>query len=212
MNLIKKFIKMFNSKEDTKEENIENIFDSDDYSEDVVIDINSIDKEKFGRPIITNPTGKLTLLILDDIQESEYLFNIDFRIIKERYGFDIYEKFKIVKCYGAYAGFMAHEYLKENPIVDYAFLDITLGTSIKLNTGEYLTYDGIDIALEILRKNKMAEILFITAHTFNYKNLLMKDYFEKFESKTNLKIGDYYLNKNDDRIKRYVELFQLDLK
>jgi len=215
MNLFKKIINLFNKKEVVKKNNVEsmdNIFDSNEYSEDIMIDIDSLDKDKFGTPIIENPNGKLTLLIMDDVKESEYLFNIDFRIIKEKYGFDVYSKFKIVKCYGKYAGFMAYQYIQNNPMIDYAFLDITLGTSIKLSTGKYLEYDGIDIALEILKHNKMAEILFITAHTFNYKNSLMKDYFDKFESNTNLYIGDYYLNKNDDRVKRYTELFHLNLK
>ena len=215
MSIFKKVINLFNKKQDIKDnksETIDNIFNSNEYSEDIMVDINNLDKDKFGTPVIENPNGKLTLLIMDDVEESEYLFNIDFKTIKEKYGFDVYDKFKIVKCYGKYAGFMAHQYIKDHPIIDYAFLDITLGTSIKLNSGKYLEYDGIDIALKILKHNKMAEILFITAHTFNYKNSLMKDYFNKFESNTNLYIGDYYLNKNDDRVKRYVELFHLDLK
>jgi len=185
-----------------KRETIEDIFDSKDYSVD--FKVNQLDLNTFEDPIIINSDKEKTLLILDDIEESDYLFNIDFRIIKEKYGYDIFKELKIVKCYGKQAGFIAKKYLS-NPDnkVDYAILDITLGNSLKLADGSYIEYDGIDIGLQILEQNPEAIIRFLTAHTLNRRNPMMMEYFNKFESNTNKLIDDFYINKNGDRPNKY---------
>jgi len=193
--------------DDTLTNTMENIFSENDYVDEVKVI--KVDLETFDDPNITNPKGRKTFLFMDDIEESDYLFTVDFSNIKKDYGYDIYKELKIVKCYGNNAGFIADKYITNNPKIDYAVLDITLGSSIKLASGQYIEYDGVDIALKILENNPKAKILFCTAHTLNRRNPLMQDYINKFEENTNLVIDNFYLNKNDDRVTAYAKFLRL---
>jgi len=191
-----------------KQETISEIFDTNDYPVD--FKINKLDLNTFEDPIIINPDKEKTLLILDDIDESDYLFNIDFRLLKEKYGYDIFKELKIVKCYGKQAGFIAKKYLSDpDNKIDYAILDITLGNSLKLTNGSYIEYDGIDIGLQILEQNPEAIIRFLTAHTLNKRNPMMSEYYDKFEENTGLPIDSFYINKNGDRSKKYAIMLNL---
>ena len=209
MHIVKRIINWFRKDNIQEEptETIETIFNSNEYTKD--IEILNINMDDFDDPVIINPEKRRTLLLLDDISESEILFNIDFNNIKTKTGYDIFKEFKIVKCYGKYAGFIAAKYLEKNKRIDYAILDITLGTSIKLANGGYKEYDGIDIGISILNNNKSAHILFLTAHTFNKRNPLMRAYFDKFDSDTDRDITEIYLNKNSDRVSRYLSFFNI---
>ncbi|MGE3593804.1 MAG: hypothetical protein AB7G52_15100 [Arcobacter sp.] len=163
----------------------------------------SMDYSTYKDPVIINKDNDKTLLILDDINVSMALYESDFNRIKRTYSKDIKNDFKVVNVIGTTAGFMAHKYIVvNNNKIDYAILDITLGYIVKLNNGEYLEFDGIDIAIDILKSNQGAKFLFSTAHTLNRRNPTMEYYFSKFETATGLNIEDYYLNKNTDRAEK----------
>lgn len=163
--------------------------------------INSIDYEEYDELVTVNENNDKVLFILDDIPDSLTLYKIDFNNIKRRYGLDIENDFAIVRCVGATAGFKAHKHIVvNNNKIDYAILDITLGYIKKLNNGEYLEFDGVDIAIDILNANPDAKILFSTAHTLNKRNPTMQYYFGKFERLTGKKIEEFYLHKNSNRV------------
>ena len=54
----------------------------------------------------------------------------------------------------------------------------------------------IDIAIKLLELNPDIKFKFISAHTLNKRNYTMVNYFNKFESVTNLDISKYYIYKN----------------
>ena len=154
----------------------------------------------------------ITILILDDIPESITLYNSDFLRIGKRYNKNILEDLKIVYTIGRPAGYIAYKYIIEYPnTINYAILDITLGYIIKLEDGEYIELDGIDIAIYLLRHNTNIKFLFSTAHTLNRRNPTMEYYFKKFESETGLNIEDYYLNKNSDRAEKIYNMISGDI-
>lgn len=195
-----KFFQIFFKKKDENEQGVVcELENGPSRPRGVIID--SIDYDEYEEPEIINHDGEKTLFILDDIPDSLTLYRIDFSNIKRRFKKNVDKDFKIVKCVGATAGFKAHKFINvEHNKIDYAILDITLGYIKKLNNGEYLEFDGVDIAIDILEDNPDAKILFSTAHTLNKRNPTMKYYFEKFENNTGKKIEDHYLHKNSERV------------
>jgi len=173
--------------------------------------IKEVNLSIFKQPDITNVDKNITILILDDIPESITLYNSDFLRIGKRYNKNILEDLKIVYTIGRPAGYIAYKYIIEHPnTINYAILDITLGYIIKLEDGEYIELDGIDIAIYLLRYNTNIKFLFSTAHTLNRRNPTMEYYFNKFESETGLNIEDYYLNKNSDRAEKIYNMIYGD--
>lgn len=179
-------------------------------------------------PIIEgNAESKNTFLIMDDQPAVFFLYETDFKNIKRTLGIDILKDFKIVKCVGDDAGFIAHKYLQntQDELV-IALLDITLGKIIKVANEvevpyvteegkqetrletkyDILTFDGVDIALEIMDKYPKCQIKFCSAHRLNKKNPEILEFIDKFESKTKLDISDFYFSKNTNRVEHIYKL------
>jgi len=143
--------------------------------------------------------NKPTILIMDDIIDTYSLYEIDFNKIKIKYKQDIFNAYNVVTALGAEAGFIAYKYIMEGNRVDYAILDITIGSIVKFDNGEFLDIDGVDIGLCIL-KNTSAKVLFSTAHSLNRKNLVMEYYITKFEEYQGDDISKFAISKNSDRV------------
>jgi len=165
--------------------------------------IDSLDYDKYNAPEITCGTPGTNIFILDDIPDSLTLYDIDFSTIKRQYKKNVCNDFQVINCVGSTAGFKAHKFIAiEKNKIDYAILDITLGYLVRLDNGEYIEFDGIDIAIDILGVNPDAKIRFSTAHTLNKRNPTMEYYHNKFTKLTGKKLQNYYFNKNDNRAEK----------
>ena len=82
---------------------------------------------------------------------------------------------------------------------------------VTLPDGSKIEIDGVDIALYILDKYPATKVLFLSAHSLNMKNPLMKYYYNKFISNTNLNIEDFYVNKaSRDKIDKIMKVLYND--
>lgn len=157
--------------------------------------------------ILGNSESKMTILLMDDQPEVFYLYDMDFKEIKRKHGVDVLDQFKIVKCVGPDAGFIAHKYLKdvEDELV-IAILDITLGKIIKLEDGSVLLFDGVDIAVEIMDKLPKCQVRFCTGHMVTDTGGAVREFAKKFKAKTGLELTELYFSKNSIR---YEYMFDL---
>lgn len=146
-----------------------------------------------------NSKAEESILIVDDLDFVYKLYQSDFNMIKREIGFDILANYSVKFATGTKSGFVAINEINNNPTINYAFLDITLGSITKNSKGDYIELDGIDVGLYLLDKNPKAKIMFVSGHTLNRMNPKMSYFYKKFEEKTGLKIDDYYLYKNSDR-------------
>jgi len=169
-----------------------------------------IDYDSYDDPILEDGNKDKVLMVVDDINDTDFLLHSDFKNMKRRFGYNPEGDVKIVKCFTDKAGFIAFKYLRDNPKIDYAILDLTFGYGIKLSNGHYKYFDGVDIALAILENNPEAKIMFLTAHTMNRDNVLLKDYIDKFENNRKENIMKYIVNKNGDRQSKIYELLFKD--
>lgn len=140
------------------------------------------------------------LLFVEDYQDMKSAYRIVINNIGKRIGKSLYDQFNICEAYGKYCGGSSLKFLRENKI-DYAILDITLGEVLNIPSDEdgdgYVFIDGIDIALEILKVNPDAKIIFLTGHTLNEKYPAFKEYIDKFKNATGKSLIDHYLKKSD---------------
>jgi len=193
-NKIKNFFKLYKKETPLSEDALEDLLQGLQDGKAVV------DYNDYPSPEIIENNKDKTIFFLDDISNMWYLYNSDIITIKKKHDVDLLKEFNIIKCFGEKAGFSAYKFTEtEYRKVDYAILDITLGYGIKLRSGEYIEYDGIDIFLRLRELNPDIKFIFCTAHTLNKKNPTVGYFFDKFESNTGLKFKDYYLNKSSDR-------------
>lgn len=202
-------LNIFKSKEE-KIVNADTIIADELMEDNKLTRVDCVDYDTFPNPLMHKGKSDLVLLTLDDITESDFLFNIDFQEIYNITRFDPQEVFTTVKCLGPEAGFIAHKYLLDAYKIDYAVLDITLGYSIKLNNGSYIEYDGVDIALEIMEKFPNAKIAFCSAHAMNRDNNMINKFIDKFEKTTGMNIDKHYINKNGDRVSFFIDFFGIE--
>lgn len=162
-------------------------------------DLDNLDLSVFKEPS-TYGVGDKKLLLLDDVGMMYNLYKITFGRINRMYNVDIENNFNIVASIGKLSGYMAYKYILNNKI-DYALLDITLGDLVRNKLNNSVEIDGIDIAIKLLELNPDIKFKFISAHTLNKRNYTMVEYFNKFESVTNLEISKHYIYKNGDMCK-----------
>ena len=208
LSFLKKLFKK--DKNNNIKENIDNLIE-DEKNKLLSIEekLKLVDFSIYDDPKISNIKEEPVLLILDDVPDSEILYNIDFKNMERKYNFNPYKEMKVVKCLGATAGFKAFKYInKPENKIDYAVLDITLGFSIKLKTGDVLELDGVDIAIEILKRNPKAKIIFCTAHTMNSRNPIMKYYIDKYYDYTGKDISKCAVYKNSNRMEELYKQFK----
>jgi len=161
-----------------------------------------LDYDSLGEPRITgNLEATESIILLDDKIEQFRLYDIDINRIKKQHNTDIMADYKLYNFEGKYCGFIAKNHIHnlDNPVL--ALLDITLETTIRLSTGEVVTYDGIDIGIMIHDLYPKCKILFCTAHTFNRRNPTMSKYIDKYEQHTKTSIDGHYLSKSAGRAK-----------
>lgn len=173
--------------------------------------IKVFDYNIFPDPVIEGKGNVLGLLIVDDAAMTKYLYDSDFRKIKREKNKDVLEDFKVYNAYGDKCGYIGYKSLLNiHYNISYAVLDITLGFPIKHESGLCLEIDGVDLAIKMLSKNPDARFIFISAHTLNIRNPIMKKYIEKFNDITGLNMKDYYVNKSDTTtISRYQAIYEL---
>jgi len=163
---------------------------------------------KAKEPVIYgNLESKKTILLVDDQCTVFYLYDLDFKAIKERFNYDILKEFKIVKCDGNEAGFTASEYIKnKTDEIVIGILDLTLGTIVKLEDGSTLIYDGVDLALELIELHSKCKIGICTAHMIDAANPAISSLINKFNTATGHSLLDYAFSKNSDRAKHIYKL------
>lgn len=173
--------------------------------------IKVFDYSVFSDPIIEGNGKTLGLLIVDDATMTKYLYDSDFRKIKRELNKDILDEFKIFNAYGDKCGYVGYKaILNPSYNINYAILDITLGYPVRHESGLCLEIDGVDLAIKMLSKNPNSKFIFISAHTLNIRNPIMKKYIEKFNDITGLDMKDYYVNKSDSStISRYQAIYNL---
>jgi len=168
--------------------------------------IDTLDYSGFDDPtIMLGKNSKKTLLIMDDIRESWLLYNVDINRIQKKYNIDLKNEFNIALAFGETAGFIAYKFIAiTKHKVDYAILDMSLGYTLKLEDGNYLELDGIDIAIELIKHNPDIKFVISTVHTMNKRMPTLANYFNKFETVTGRKLMDHYLDKNGNR---YLDIY-----
>lgn len=151
---------------------------------------------------LSNNPGAKTIFILDDIDVTEDIYTIDYGKIKQKYDKDIFKEFTVIGAFGTNAGFMAEKFIRESNVqIDYAILDINLGNMLRLGVDDFIEFDGIEIAHDLVLKYPNAKFIFSTAHTLNNKNSSMIYYFNRFaELFDNKVLSDYGMDKKGDRV------------
>ena len=168
-----------------------------------------MDYSNLGDIEIVNPDKEKTILTLDDVLYTNFLYIEDIRKIKEKYGLDVYKDFKIVRCLGPNAGLMAYKYfiIDKNPC-DFGLLDITLGQRVNVTGSWHMELDGMDIAKYILELNPNFKFVLCTAHTINKTNYVVNNYNNKCKKLFGKELDAYYLNKNSERYKTIYNLLK----
>lgn len=192
-----------------KEEKIKNyVYDkSNPVTEDM---LKAQDYSNVPKPVIINPDGIVTILILDDVPYTDLLYQSDFKDIERIYGINIEQTCKIVKCLGDQAGYMAYKYaVLENNKIDIGILDITLGHRIKIMNEWYMEFDGIDVAIQLKKHNPYFEFVLSTAHTTNLENYSIKNYNDKCIKNLGHDLNKVYLNKNSTRYEKLYDFFYM---
>lgn len=126
--------------------------------------------------------GRPSLLIVDDIMDTAYIYNEDLSLIEVKEKIDVNSKINVLHALGKNSGFTAYKYIVNGGKVDYAVLDITMVSKIKFPSGELLDIDGVDIAIELSKHCPDAKFVFCTAHAMKKGNSLMKYYVDKIEA------------------------------
>jgi hypothetical protein len=151
-------------------------------------------------PVICgNLESNKTLLLVDDQEVVFYLYDSDFNTISLEHDYSVLTNYKIVKCGGKYAGFIASKYIESsgNEIL-IAILDLTLGLVIRTKNGPCI-YDGVDIALELINKQPKCKIGMCTAHIPSETNPAIRELVIKFNKATGHHLLDHTFTKNSDR-------------
>ena len=166
----------------------------------------NMDYSNVPEPQIYNPDSEKSLLIVDDYELTKVLYDNDFDKIRTEYNVDIKEDFKIVRCLDSDSGLQAYKYIMmDKNRIDYALLDLTLGCVVKLEDNRFVEIDGATLAVWIMKSNPNAKIKFVTMHTMNDDNHIVKNYITKLR-KAGIDLVANYISKNS--LERYMELYE----
>ena len=143
-----------------------------------------------------------TLLIMDDYPGMISLLKDDLGEVQSDYE----STYNLLEATGNFAAFSVLNFLNKNIIpIDLALIDITLG-GIVVKEGTITEYDGVDIALTLIKKFPRCKIRFVTGHTINRKNPEIYKFIKKYEDATSLLIDDIIVPKNSNR-KESISIF-----
>ena len=212
--MFKRFIKLFNNirnknSESNESEHQKHKLDNIVTPDEIDNSIPEFSLDNFPDPYIDgNLESKCSFLIMDDLPETFFLYETDFKRIKKETGIDIPSEFKIVKCAGDDAGFIAKKYIKNsNDELVLAILDITLGKMFKLEDGTIIRCDGVDVAIDIFNKYPECDVRFCSAHRLSRENPEIKKFIDKFENATKFKIEDYFFGKKSNRKEFIIDMY-----
>ena len=144
---------------------------------------------------------KKTLMIVDDYKDVIYFFDRGFKKIREKdVNRFVYETHNVYQIIGNTCSLSALKLINTKK-VDMAIIDLSLGDITKFTPEVKINLDGVDIAIELLKKNKECKFVFATAHNFGSNNegsgSIRSKYSEKFKLLTGKDIKDYVVSKND---------------
>lgn len=160
----------------------------DIHIEDNHIDIPSIEIKNY-------KAERKTLLIMDDYPGMISLLRDDLSEVQGDYE----SKYNILEATGNFAAFSVIHFLNKSIIpIDLALIDITLG-GIVVKQGAITEYDGVDVALMLLKRYPRCKIRFVTGHTINRKNPEIYKFIKKYEDATGLYIDEIIVPKNSNR-------------
>jgi len=211
--MFKRFLNLFNrirdkdtGKKEYKKKKLNNIVLPDEIDKSIP----EFSLDNFPDPYVDgNIDSSCSFLIMDDLPETFYLYERDFEDIKKATGIDIKKDFKIVKCVGDDAGFIAKKYVKNSKDeLVLAILDITLGKMYKIEDGTIVRCDGVDVAVDIFKKYPNCDVRFCSAHRLSRDNAEIKKFITKFENATNYKIEDYFFGKKSNRKKFILDMYR----
>lgn len=154
--------------------------------------------------------SKKNVLIVDDEETMFYIYK---NCIKKMNVFcknnkNVFKNYNVYYSFNKNAGIIALDSIFKGMKIDIAFLDLTLGFTLKLDKypdvsrelmNKIIIVDGVDLAIEINKRNPDARIVFVTSHTNDFTIHSTKAYEEKFYNHFNRHIRDYYINKNSDK-------------
>lgn len=171
--------------------------------EDIKIEDNHIDIPVISVSNNCNYNDRPLILLMDDYPGVISLLHDDMKYTDKEYK----DKYCFLESTGNFAAFSVIDYLQreDHKKIDIAFLDITLGGIIVKN-GKVTEYDGVDVAIGILKDNPDAKIKFITGHTINRKNPELFKFITKFETFTGKEIDSFVIPKNASRIDSIAEV------
>ena len=143
---------------------------------------------------------KKTLMIVDDYKDVIHFFDRGFRKLREKdENKFVYETHNVYQVLGQKCSLSALKLINTKK-VDIAILDLSLGDITKFTPEVKITLDGVDIAIELLKKSPDCKFVFATAHNFSGdegSGNIRSKYTEKFKLLTNKDIKDYIVSKND---------------
>ncbi len=155
-----------------------------------------------------------SILIIDDQIE---MVNLILMELKRVQCINVYKYFDIIVYTGEYLGFSIIQDIQNNklPKIDIAILDITLG-----GIDDGIEYDGIDVSIELDKRDNNTWINYITGHSMNTKISLIFNYVNKFHNYFGSNIDDelqngrkkYLINKTENRVKIFGQLIENFIK
>lgn len=142
--------------------------------------------------------SKKTILLVDDLTATKILYEIGFSEIKRVYKVDVIKDYNIVMLFGKNVGFTAMKFIQKDVKIDFAILDITIDTLAKFGD-DFVELDGVDLAIELHKKDKSTKIMFSSAHTMNPRNLTVLEFIEKFKKYFKDDMYKHTVDKSVDR-------------
>lgn len=158
---------------------------------------------------------KQNILIVDDYEDIIYVIDRAFKKLYTDYtnlacgceeddaGLNcVYKTHNVFQALGVTCSLTAMKFIRENK-VDIAILDLTLGDLIHIDPETKLTMDGVDLIIEIIKRNPDCKFIFLTAHSFTKEDEvsltsnIRQKYKNKFKLVLNKNIEDYVVSKQD---------------
>lgn len=171
-----------------------------------LLQFGDITPDIFKEEVNTNPDAP-KLLLVDDEESMYFIYKNCFRKINTFSSDNVYNDFTLLPTFGRNSGLIAYRYIHELPKIDYAILDLTLSYTFKVvpsmcDKPEFLhrtvIMDGVDLAIELHKKNPNVKIRFLTSHSNDFTISTIRPYAEKFMEHFGEYIGDYYINKEQE--------------
>lgn len=154
-----------------------------------------ISLEDIPDPIITNPNGRKTILLVNDIPGMLEVFNLELDELELKYNLNVSSEYKIVICTGLYANLVAYKYIKENNI-DIAFIDVVATESVTYINNKVIEYNGVNLAEQIKEQYKTSRVGFYTCVPIESTTSSLQKYFNRVKDLIDKNVITEYININ----------------